>query len=96
MNVNAKGSDGLTPLTAAAAFNNNPDVVTTLLRAGVDIEARASGNFHSPQGGTALLWAAWFNENPDVIAALLKAGADPNAKDSRFGSTALFGAAPPF
>jgi ankyrin repeat protein len=73
--VNAQGKDGRTPLMGAAAYNQNPEVITILLKADAGIEARDSA-----YGGTALMWAAANNENPEVIAALLKAGADIKAE----------------
>ena len=63
----------MTPLEWAAYFNKNPAVITTLLKAGANIEAR---DVRSGIGGTALGWAAYANKSPEVIAALLKAGAD--------------------
>ena len=74
--VNAKDSSSRTPLMLAAKSNPNPDVITTLLKAGADIEAR-----ESPDRQTALMYAAEYNSNPEVITMLLKAGADINAKD---------------
>ena len=53
--------------------SNNPAVITALLEAGADPEAR------DKFGGTPLL-AASGNENPAVIAALLDAGADLKAR----------------
>ena len=38
--VNAQDKDGKTPLISAAQTNKNPEVITTLLKAGADIEAR--------------------------------------------------------
>jgi ankyrin repeat protein len=78
----SKGADvksrfgGMTPLMYAAAYNKDPEVITVLLKAGADIEARDSAH-----GGTALMWAATFNSNPEVITTLLKAGANVNAQD---------------
>jgi tetratricopeptide (TPR) repeat protein len=79
--LNAKDSDGVTPLMGAAQYNSNPDVVTALLKAGVDVNAK------DKQGKTPLMHAV-LNPNPDAVAALLKGGADVNAKDNS-GKTAL-------
>ncbi|MGA2380526.1 MAG: ankyrin repeat domain-containing protein [Spirochaetia bacterium] len=76
-----------TPLIAAAAYNNDPAVITTLLKAGADIDAR---DLH--YGATALMWAANNNQNPEVVATLLKAGADIKAH-TEDGGTALIIAA---
>jgi len=78
----ARDKFGLNPLITAAG-DKNPEVITTLLKAGADIEAR---ELH--YGNTALLWAAWNNPNPEVIATLLIAGADIEARD-KFGLTPL-------
>ena len=64
----------LTPLHLAAQYNENPAVITALLKAGADLHAR------DEHGLTPLHWAAWKNKNPVVIAALLDAGADPAAQ----------------
>ena len=71
-----------TALMHAARFNKNPEVITTLLKAGADVNAKDT------DGWTALMWAAWKNQNLRVITALLKAGADAKAKDG-VGKTAF-------
>lgn len=43
----------------AAGYNSNAEVISTLLRAGADIDARDRYN-----NMTALMYAAWFNQNP--------------------------------
>ena len=63
-------------LMYAAGYNVDPEVITTLLKAGTDIKAR------DKDGMTAQMWAASKNENPEVIITLLKAGADGKAKDN--------------
>ena len=82
-NVN-EAVGGMTPLIIAAWYNKDPEVITMLVKAGADIEAR-----DSVHGKTALLWAAYANPNPEVTAALLKAGADLEARDKVDGMTAL-------
>ena len=84
--VNAQTKEGWTPLISAVMYNQNVDVVTTLLKAGAD--PNASGN----NGTTALLEAAMWNQNSEVIAALLEAGADIKARD-KDSKTALMLAA---
>ena len=79
--VNAR-SGSETPLILAAWHNPNPDVITTLLRAGADINAR------NKNGSTVLMAAAGFNQNPEVITTLLRAGADGKAKSNE-GKTAF-------
>jgi len=69
----------------AATNNKNPEVITTLLRAGAKIDDRDDNGF------TPLMWAAmpFFNDNPAVIiTTLLNAGADPTIK-SGDGKTAF-------
>jgi len=67
-------NDDATPLMEADAHNQDPEVITLLLNAGVEIEAK------DVAGRTSLMYAAAGNENPEVIAILLKAGADLNAQ----------------
>ena len=80
---NARDKDGMTPLMYAAGYNQNPQAITTLLKAGADINARDKYNNMTP-----LMYAAWFNQNPELITTLLDAGADAKAKSS-VGKTAF-------
>ena len=75
--LNARDEGGLTSLHLAAQYNENPEVVTALLKAGLDLHAR------DQRGLTPLHWAAWKNKNPAVITTLLDAGADPAARTLR-------------
>jgi ankyrin repeat protein len=86
--VNARDKGGATPLIWAANVNPNPDVITTLLKAGADIELR--GTY---EGVTALWIAAWSASNPEVVTTLLKAGADINSRDEANNRTVLIAAA---
>jgi beta-lactamase regulating signal transducer with metallopeptidase domain len=85
--VNERDKSGMTALIWAASSDGNPAVISVLLKAGANTEARDPEN-----GGTALLWAAWNNRNPAVIDTLLKAGADIEARN-KHGWTALMWAA---
>ena len=85
--VNAQDQSGYSPLHYAAAFNSNPAVVKTLLKAGADLQAK-----DHEWGATPLHWGAWASKNPSVIAALLENGADPNVQD-KGGGTPLHAAA---
>jgi ankyrin repeat protein len=85
--VEARDEDGFTGLMHAAGFNENPEVITTLLKAGADLMAR-----DTKFGMTPLMLAAAGNQNPEVITTLLKAGADINARD-KAGQTPLMVAA---
>jgi hypothetical protein len=79
----------MTPLTTAAGYSKNPEVITTLLKAGAKLEARDTEH---GRRRTALIWAAFTNSNPEMTSTLLKAGADINAL-SEDGRTALIWAA---
>jgi hypothetical protein len=80
--VKAKDKDGMTALILAAGANQDPEVITTLVKAGADVNTQVSnGTFKV----TPLVAAAWQNANPEVVAALFKAGADL----SRDGGMAL-------
>lgn len=82
--VNARDKGGTTPLIWAAGVNPDPEVITTLLRAGADLELRGA-----VEGITALMSASWSSSNPEVVNRLLKAGADLTARDEKYGRTAL-------
>ena len=85
-NVNAASDNDTTALMHAAIFNQNPEVIKTLIDEGADVNAK------SKSGSTALMQVALFNQNPEVIKILINAGTDVNAK-SKSGSTALMFAA---
>jgi ankyrin repeat protein len=71
-----------------AASNENPEVLTLLLDAGADVNAR---DF---DGVTPLHMAA-SNENPEVLTLLLDAGADVNARDEHSAAPILWAAKNP-
>ena len=73
--VNARGEYGLTPLMFAAQSNENPEVISLLLKAGAEVNAKEK------LGWTPLMQAAMFNSNPEVISTLLKAGAGSQCED---------------
>lgn len=85
-NVNAASDNDTTALMHAAIFNQNPEVIKTLIDEGADVNAK------SKSGSTALMQVALFNQNPELIKILINAGADVNAKN-KDGSTALMFAA---
>jgi len=76
--INARGTDGATPLMYAALYGD-ADLLRAMLQAG------GNPNIASDSGATALMWAV---EDRDKLALLLDAGADVNAT-SGFGRTAL-------
>src|SRR5208283_3942369 len=65
---------GRTPLIYAAKCSTVLAVVSTLLKAGADVNARDC------YGMSPLLYAAWLGQNPAIASALLSAGADPMAR----------------
>ena len=75
---------GLVPLHFAARSNPDPEVITTLVNAGADVNAQDG------TGLTSLHYAVVYN--PEVLDALINAGADLNVRESR-GETPLHFAA---
>lgn len=71
--VNHRFAFDQTPLMRIAAFNEDSEVIDTLLKAG------ANPNAFTDEGTTALMDAARCNSNPEVIKKLLDAGADIDA-----------------
>ena len=63
-----------TPLMGAAMYTENPEVISVLLEAGADVNAKGGG------GMTALMLAVE-KTNPEVVTMLLEAGADVNARN---------------
>ena len=82
--VNARTTaKGFTPLHIAAGFGTRyPEMITALLNAGANVEAR------DKNGWTALRFAAAAGGTLETITALLSVGADVNARDKK-GWTAL-------
>ena len=79
--VNAQNGADETVLMYAAEQNHNPEVITTLLKAGADVHASA-------QGHSALMFAA--RNNLEVVTTLLKAGAGVNAEDMAGSSVLMY------
>ena len=71
---NLTDRDGTPVLVGAVAKEMSPQVVTALLDAGADVNAKITGNFSDSQGSTALHFAA-SKGNEDVVAVLLGRGA---------------------
>ena len=65
--VNARNTNGATPLMLAAARNKDPAVIEALIDMGANINTKDNN------GRTPLMWARRFNKNPAVIDALIKA-----------------------
>jgi ankyrin repeat protein len=86
--INAETRDGQTPLHYAAADDTDPGMLTILIKAGAEVNAKAEND-----GRTPLHVAAKYNENPEVVATLIKAGAEVNAKAENDGRTPLHVAA---
>ena len=72
--INNRGSDGGSALTAAV-IRNSCDSITTLLRCGADIESADNA------GDTALMESLFFNSD-DALKLLLASGADYKKIDS--------------
>ncbi|MYI44949.1 MAG: hypothetical protein F4123_00895 [Gemmatimonadetes bacterium] len=73
---------GNTPLHFAARYSWDRTVITALLAAGADVDAR------NRRGATPLHMAAAAYRDPAVVAELVEAGADVNARDGE-GNTPL-------
>lgn len=71
----------------AAGFNENPDVIATLLHAGANVNAQ------NKDGMTALTWAAEYNPNSMVTHMLISAGANVETQTIGLSQTALMLAA---
>jgi ankyrin repeat protein len=82
-NARARNKANWTVLMYAAVRNENLEVFSAILNAGVEINAQEDKN-----GWTALMIAARGNQSPAVINLLLKAGADARVKDGA-GTTAV-------
>ena len=83
--VDINESDGIfkgTPLTGAAGYAKNPEMLTELVRLGADIHKTVYSD------ETALMIAAQYNNNPYIISTLIELGSKVRAKNS-FGKTAL-------
>ncbi len=79
-------SDGIfkgTPLTGAAGYTNNLEMIDTLIELGADIHKTVHN------GETALMIAARYNQNPGVISTLIKHGAVLDKKNLS-GKTAMY------
>ena len=76
----------MTPLHRAAMFSTTPAIVTALVKAGADVNARA-------ENGWTPLHAAGTSKTPAIVTALVKAGADVNARNENGGWTPLHVAA---
>ena len=74
IDVNVRGSDGGSPLSAAV-FRNSCDSIATLLRCGADVETADN------DGDTALMESLFFNSD-DALKLLLASGADYKKTDS--------------
>jgi ankyrin repeat protein len=74
--VNARDTDGSTPLHCAA-WKGHPEVVALLLKAGANVNAQNS-NGH---WGTTALHAAAHANQAAVAQLLIEHGADVNARD---------------
>ena len=87
-NVNAKNNDGITPLMMAIDNSNSSKVVTALIKAGADVNAK-----EDKYGLTPLIMVMTKEDiNLEAVITLIKAGADVNVKNEN-GFTLLMSAA---
>lgn len=80
-NVNVRGLNGITALTAAVR-NDSPGMaaaVSALIEAGADVNAKMD-NDRVGRSATALMLAAW-RSSPMIVSILLEAGADAAIKN---------------
>ena len=84
---NFTDSNGIPALVAAVAQEMSPQVVTSLLNAGADVNAKITGKWSEVRGFTALHVAA-AKGNDDIVAVLLEgeAAIDP-VSDGAMGSS---------
>ena len=85
--VTAHDPDGNTALHWAARYTDRPAIVTALVKAGADLDARTTAD-----SSTALHLAARYSDHPAVIAALASAGAPLETRNEN-GATPLHSAA---
>ncbi|WP_455207593.1 ankyrin repeat domain-containing protein [Kaarinaea lacus] len=71
-----------TPLTGAAGYNDNPEILKELVRLGADIHKRVNNQ------ETVLMIAAQYNNNAGIIEELVSLGANLGDKNAQ-GETAL-------
>ena len=83
--VNARDTDGLTPLMIAAKFSSTPEIVQLLLEKGAEVNAR------SRSGWTPLMYAA-SNSNLEIVQLLLEKGADVNARNNNDWTPLMYAA----
>ena len=76
-NVDGHQPDGSTPLHFASVWARDPVIVSLLVQAGAEVNAR------NGSGGSPLHSAARSSENPAMIAALVEAGAELDAWTER-------------
>lgn len=84
--LNVRDKSWNRPLHYAAKYNGNPAVITTLVKAGADVNAKNSA-MYLRKGLTPLHLAALYSKSPAVLEALIKAGADLNNWDGQWAAT---------
>jgi len=74
--VNTKDKEGRSVLVYAARFNQNPEIIRTLVKLGADVNAK------NKDGWTVLMLVECSEPNPKIIKTLIELGADINAKNN--------------
>jgi ankyrin repeat protein len=78
-NVHQRNYEGLTPLMYAAEHSGDPRILSALIKAGAEVDAKERLH-HGDNGWTALMFAAAKAENPEILSVLIDAGADLEAE----------------
>ena len=87
LDVNAKNEKGKTPLHIATRYNENLEIIKTLIKAGSNINAMTT------KGYAPIHYAAYKNKNPEIIKLLISKGANVNDAKNKNGTTPLMSAA---
>ena len=85
--VNARNTDGKTPLMFAARGSSTPEIVALLIEKGAEVNARNTNSW------TPLMFAAENSSTPEIVQLLLEKGAEVNARNTAGYTPLKFAAA---